>query len=187
MSDPASIHVVAISGSLRRASYNSAALRAARDVMPDGMTMEIVGIGALPLYNEDARVDGDPASVIALRERIATAHAILIATPEYNFSVPGVLKNAIDWISRVPELPFNDKPLGIIGASTGILGTGRAQYHLRQMAVFLNMHVMNKPEVFIARAQEKFDADGRLTDDRTREFLRTFMAAFAVWARRMRQ
>ena len=120
---------------------------------------------------------GLSAAVADLRARIKAADALLIVTPEYNYSVPGVLKNAIDWASRPPEQPFDGKPIAIMGASPGALGTARAQYHLRQMFVFLNGMVLNRPEVMIGNAAQRFDAEGRLTDEKTREFVRALLLA----------
>ena len=186
MTAPSAIHIVGISGSLRERSYNSAALKAAGELLPEGVTLERVGIGDLPLYNDDLRLQGYPPSVQHLRERLAAADGVLLVTPEYNYSVPGVLKNAIDWASRPPDQPFNGKPVAIMGASPGMLGSARAQYHLRQMLVFLNAYALNRPEVMIAQAASKFDDAGTLIDAPTREFLKTFLAAFADWIRRMR-
>lgn len=181
------IRVVGISGSLRAGSYNSAALRAAVALAPEGMTIETAEIGDLPLYNDDVRAAGYPAPVQRLRDQLAAADAILFVTPEYNYSIPGVLKNAIDWASRPPSQPFDNKPVAIMGASGGVLGSARAQYQLRQMLVFLNAFPLNKPEVMIGTAQSKFDEAGRLTDEPTREFIRTLLVALASWTERLRQ
>jgi chromate reductase len=137
------IRIAGISGSLREKSFNTAALRAAIELAPEGVTIEAVGIGDLPLYNDDVRVAGYPATVEAFRTRLAEADAILFVTPEYNYSISGVLKNAIDWASRPPNQPFDGKAVGIMGASPGVIGTARAQYHLRQMLVFLNAYPIN--------------------------------------------
>jgi chromate reductase, NAD(P)H dehydrogenase (quinone) len=158
------ISVLGISGSLRVASHNTAALRAAQGLAPAGMTVQIADISGVPLYQEEVYQAGFPSAVETLREQIRTADALLIATPEYNFSFSGVLKNAIDWVSRPPSHPFDGKPIGIIGASGGRLGTARAQYHLRQVFVFLNGQVLNKPEVMIGGANSAF-ADGKLVDE----------------------
>ncbi|MDB5855991.1 MAG: NAD(P)H-dependent oxidoreductase [Herminiimonas sp.] len=182
----APLHILGISGSLRKNSYNSAALRAASELLPEGVTMEIFDLSSIPMYNDDVREQGYPAAVQTLREKIATADAVLIATPEYNYSVPGMLKNAIDWASRPPSQPFDGKPIGIIGASPGVLGTARAQYHLRQMFVFMNGMVLNRPEVMIGAANTKFDANGKLTDAVTRDFLQKFLVSLAAWSRRMK-
>ncbi len=186
MSGSDSIRILGISGSLRRSSFNSAALRAAAELAPAGMSIEIHDIGDLPLYNDDVRAAGFPAPVAALREKIKAADGLLFATPEYNYSTSGVLKNAIDWASRPPEQPFDGKPVAIMGASPGALGTARAQYQLRQCFIFLNAHILNRPEVMIGGAGSKFDAEGKLTDAATREFLGAMLTAFAAWVRRMR-
>lgn len=178
--------VVGLSGSLRRGSYNTAALRAAQELAPAGMTIEVGEIGDLPLYNDDVRVAGYPPAVERLRSQLAAADALLLVTPEYNYSIPGVLKNAIDWASRPPDQPFDGKPVAIMGASPGLFGTARAQYHLRQMLVFLNAIPLNKPEVMIAQANAKFDESGRLTDEPTREFIRKLLLALSDWTTRLR-
>lgn len=180
------MNVLGISGSLRSGSYNSAALRAAQELAPDGMTISVATIGDLPHYDEDIRSAGLPDPVRRLRAEIAAADAILMVMPEYNFSVPGVLKNAIDWASRPPDQPFNDKPVAIMGASTGLLGTARGQYHLRQILGGLNARLINKPEVMIAQAAAKFDQDGRLTDEQTRGLIRQLLDALAAWSRRLK-
>lgn len=185
MSGSGPIQVLGISGSLRKGSFNSAALRAARDLAPVGMHIEIADISEVPLYNEDVRAKGFPAVVEDLRRRVKEADGLLIATPEYNYSIPGVLKNTIDWISRPPEQPFDGKPIALMGASGGMLGTARAQYHLRQSFVFLNGLVMNRPEVMIATAQSKFDAQGNLADQTTRDFIAAMLIAFEAWVRRI--
>jgi chromate reductase len=174
-----------ISGSLRAASLNTASLRAAMELLPEGVTMEIAEIKDIPLYDDDTRAAGMPAAVTALQTSIAAADAVIIATPEYNYSIPGVLKNAIDWISRTQPQPFAGKPVGIIGASMGALGTGRAQYDLRKIFVFLDGHVLNKPEVMIAAAHTKFDAEGKLADEATRKFLATMLVAMRDWTQRL--
>jgi chromate reductase len=186
-SDTPPIRVVGISGSLRAGSYNSAALRAAVALAPDGMTIETAAIGDLPLYNDDVRAAGYPAAVQRFRDQLSAADAILFVTPEYNYSIPGVLKNAIDWASRPPSQPFDNKPVAIMGASGGVLGTARAQYQLRQMLVFLNAFPLNKPEVMIGAAQSKFDEAGTLTDEPTKEFIRTLLVALANWTARLKQ
>jgi chromate reductase len=188
MSDSATLKVLAISGSLRRGSLNTAALRAAQELAPPGMAIEIFnGLGDLPLYNDDLRQGGYPQPVEALRSAIRAADALLISTPEYNYSVSGVLKNAIDWASRPPEQPFEDKPIAIMGVSPGALGTARAQYHLRQMFVYLNGHLLNRPEVMIGQSGSRFDAEGRLTDEKTREFLASLLVALKEWTERLRR
>jgi chromate reductase, NAD(P)H dehydrogenase (quinone) len=180
------LSVLAFVGSLRKGSYNKMVLQAAMELKPADMQIEDFDIAPIPLYNEDEKDKGYPPIVATLREKIRNADAILIVTPEYNYSMPGVLKNAIDWASRPPDQPFNDKPVAIMGASSGILGTARAQYHLRQTCVFLNMHPINKPEVLIARAQDKFDASGRLTDEIARKLIAELLANLATWTRRLK-
>lgn len=177
--------ILGISGSLRQGSFNTAALRAAQELAPEGMTITLADIGDIPLYNDDVRQTGYPSSVERLRGEIAAADAVLFATPEYNYSLSGVLKNAIDWASRPPNQPFDGKPVAIMGASPGTLGTARAQYHLRQSLVFLNCFPLNRPEVFIGQASQKFDAHGRLTDEPTREFIRKLLNALAAWRIRL--
>lgn len=181
MSD--SIHVLCFCGSLRRASYNAAALKAAQAAAPAGMSFEHAEIRDVPLYDGDVQAQGFPASVERIAAQLRKADAVLFACPEYNYSVPGVLKNAIDWVSRVKNQPFAGKPAAVMGASMGAIGTARAQYHLRQIGVFLDLRFMNTPEVMIGQAQNRFDENGALTDDKTREFLGKFMNALGDWAR----
>jgi chromate reductase len=185
MSD--TIRVLGISGSLRRNSYNTGLLRAAAELLPEGMTLETFDLAPIPPFNQDILdTSGPPEPVKQFKARIAAADALLIATPEYNYSIPGVLKNAIDWASRpVQDSPLNGKPLSIMGAG-GVMGTSRAQYHLRQVAVFTNMLPLNKPEVMVQRSQEKFDAKGNLTDEPTRQQIRALLEALSAWTRRLR-
>lgn len=172
------IRVLGFSGSLRKDSYNTAALRAAKELMPEGMELEIFDLSAIPLYNGDVEAQGFPPAVVRFHERIAASHGLLIATPEYNYSSPGVLKNAIDWASRPSgKAPLMRKPTAIFGASPGVFGSARAQYHLRQCFVGLDMPVVNKPEVMIGKAPEKFDAQGKLTDEKTKEVLRSLLVS----------
>jgi len=179
--------ILGISGSLRKASYNTAALHAAQELAPEGVTIEIADISAIPIYNDDVRAAGIPVSVLTLGAEIARADAVLIATPEYNFSIPGVLKNAIDWISRLPDQPFKNKPVAILGASPGPVGTARAQYDLRKVFVFLDAHVLNKPEIMISNAGTRFDAEGKLTDETSRKFLASQIEALRAWAARLKE
>ena len=181
------VKVLGISGSLRQGSYNSAALRAAQELLPEGMALEIANIRDFPLYDEDVRQQGFPPPVEEFRGRIKEADALLIATPEYNYSVPGLLKNAIDWASRPPDQPFEAKPIAIFGASPSMLGTARAQYHLRQCFIFLNGLILNRPEVMIASAHQKFDQDGRLTDEQTKKFLVNLLVGLRDWTLRLRK
>jgi chromate reductase len=185
MSDAKGISVLAICGSLRAGSYNRAALRTAIELKPSGMTIETADIGSFPLYNEDVRAQGFPPPVEKLRQQIKEADALLFATPEYNYSISGVLKNAIDWASRPPDQPFAGKPVAMMGAGAGMAGTARAQYDLRKCCVFLDMHPINKPEVLIGVAHTKFDADGRLTDEAARGFIRDMLVALEQWTRQL--
>jgi chromate reductase, NAD(P)H dehydrogenase (quinone) len=175
-------------GSLRRGSYNRMALAAARERLPDGVTMlPEPDLRPVPPYDDDVRVDeGFPPVVAALRESIRAADAVLFVTPEYNFSIPGVLKNAIDWASRAPDQPFRDKPVGMMGAAGGPVGTERMQLHLRHVLAFLDARPINKPEVLIGRAAERFDEDGRLADEATATLIADHLQALADWTRRLR-
>ena len=166
-----------IAGSLRRGSFNAALLREARALAPAATRMEIVDLAPLPLYNRDLEDDGLPAPVEELRQALAVADGLVVATPEYNYSIPGVLKNAIDWASRGPDSPLDGKPMAIMGAG-GRFGTVRAQMHLREIALHNSMRVMIDPEVFVVGAWGAFDDQGRLADERLRERVRQFMAAF---------
>ena len=163
--------VLGICGSLRQGSYNAMALRAAQKLAPAGMEISIADISRIPMYNDDVRAAGEPAEVSALKAQLRAADAVLIVTPEYNFSIPGVLKNTLDWMSRPPEPPFDGKVVAIMGASPGPVGTARVQYDLRKVLVFMNSFTVNKPEVFISFAQNKFNAQGELTDEPTSKFI----------------
>jgi chromate reductase len=180
------IVVLGISGSLRKDSFNTALLRAAVALAPPSMTIEEADIRDVPLYDEDTRTRGWPPAVERLRSRLAAADAVLIVTPEYNYSIPGVLKNAIDWVSRGERQPLADKPLAIMGASGGLSGTMRAQYDLRKIAVFLDMHPLNKPEVFVRSAAEKFES-GVLVDEPTKKVVAAQLEALATWTRRLKR
>ena len=178
--------VVGFAGSLRRGSYNRALLRAAIELAPDALHIETRELDSVPLYNADVEAAGVPPSVEELRAAIRQADALLIATPEYNHGVPGVLKNAIDWLSRPPRgSALNGKVAAIMGASPGMTGTARSQSQLRQAFVFTNTYALLQPEVLVARAHEKFDADGRLVDQATRDFLGTFLQQFAEFIGRL--
>lgn len=174
--------VLGISGSLRAGSLNTALLRTAQEVAPDGVAIEIANLADVPIYNEDVRQQGLPDGVVRLRQGIAAADALLIATPEYNYSIPGVLKNAIDWASRPPDQPFDGKPVALMGTSPGRLGTARAQYHLRQCFVFLNAPVLNKPELMVGDAGTVFDDTGRMIDEANRGRVAKLLAALAAFA-----
>lgn len=175
--------ILGISGSLRKNSYNTAALRTAQQLLPEGTTLEIFDLAPIPLYNDDVRPF--PTAVQLLGERITAADAVLIATPEYNHSIPGVLKNALDWVSQLPNQPCEGKPVAIFGVSAGRFGTLRAQLHLREVCVALGMFVLPKPELYISQAEGKFDAQGRLVDASTRERLRALLEALVAWAQRV--
>jgi chromate reductase len=183
MSDAGSISVLGICGSLRKGSYNMAAMRTAIELKPPGMNVEVADISTIPLYNEDVRAQGFPPPVQKLRDQIAAADALLFACPEYNYSMSGVMKNAIDWASRPPDQPFAGKPVAIIGAAAGMAGGARAQGDFRRSCVFLDMHPLNKPEVLIGQAQTKFDENGRLLDEVARNLIRDLMANLVAWAR----
>jgi chromate reductase, NAD(P)H dehydrogenase (quinone) len=187
MSGQSGLKILGISGSLRRASYNTAALRAAQELVPSGVTLETFDIAPIPLYNEDVRAQGFPPAVEDFRARIKAADALLIVTPEYNYSIPGVLKNAIDWASRPPEQPFDGKVIALMGASVGAIGTARAQYHLRQCFVFMNGLVLNQPEVMIGAAGTRFDAQGKLIDEKSRELIAALLVGLRDWALRLRR
>ena len=183
MSKP--IRILGIPGSLRRESYNRAAVRAATQLVPEGATIDIFELDGLPGFNQDEE-QNPPAKVVELKRRIREADAVLFVTPEYNYSVPGVLKNAIDWASRpYGDSAWNGKPAAIMGASIGAIGTARAQYHLRQMFVFLNMFPINQPEVMIGNAQDRFDSQGNLTDDATKDLIRQLLQNLTEWTRRI--
>ena len=185
MSEP--VRILGIAGSLRRESYNRAALRAATELVPEGASIETFELEGIPGFNQDEESQ-PPAKVTELKKRIREADAILIVTPEYNYSIPGVLKNAIDWASRpYGDSAWDGKPAAIMGASVGTIGTARAQYHLRQMMVFLNMFPVNQPEVMIGNASERFDAQGNLTDDATKDFIRQLLQNLVEWTRRIGQ
>lgn len=178
--------ILGICGSLRRASYNHGLLRAAQALAPEGVTVEIATLHDIPLYNADVDAAGAPTAVQAFKARIRAADALLIATPEYNYSIPGVLKNAIDWASRPPaETPLRHKPIALIGASSGQFGTVRAQLALRQVFVFTESYVMPKPELLVPAAAGKFDTDGNLLDEEVRERLRGVLGELVLWARRL--
>jgi chromate reductase len=185
MSQP--IQILGIAGSLRRASYNRAALRAAMQLVPQDTALDIFELDGISGFNQDEE-QNPPPKVIELKRRIREADAILIVTPEYNYSIPGVLKNAIDWASRpYGDSAWNGKPVALMGASIGAIGTARAQYHLRQVFVFLNMFPINQPEVMISNAGERFDAGGNLTDETTKKLIRQLLQSLADWTRRLAQ
>jgi chromate reductase len=178
MSEP-TVKLVAFCGSLRKGSFNRMALQAFIERVPQGTSVETIEIGDWPLYNADVQAQGFPAPVQAAQQKILAADGVVFASPEYNYSVSGVLKNAIDWLSRMTPQPFAAKPMAVFGASGGPLGTARAQYHLRQMMVFLDGRFVNKPEVMIGAAQTKF-ADGKFTDEVGSKLLTDLGASLAL-------
>ena len=179
--------ILAMSGSLRKKSFNTASLRAAQELAPAGVTVEIVDIGNLPLYNEDLRVDGSfPEPVMKLREQVRAADAILLACPEYNYAVTPALKNALDWCSRPANQPFAYKAVGMFGVSGGAAGTARAQFNLRGILVGLDAYAVNQPQVMIGGAQQKFDADGKLHDQASRDFIKAHLESLVKLANKLK-
>jgi chromate reductase len=183
-----SIRVAGIVGSLREGSLNKGLLRAATELAPAGMEIEIyTRLGDIPPYNDDVFMKGDPEPVADLKNFIGGADALLISTPEYNYGVPGVLKNAIDWASRpAGKSALNRKPAALMGCSPGLGGTIRAQHSLRQSFVFTETHVMSQPEIKIPSAAALFDASAKLTDENTRQYVKKFLEAFAKWIGRFK-
>ncbi len=183
MSTP--ITILGIAGSLRRDSYNRAALRAAERLVPEGVKIDVFDLAGIPPYNQDEERN-PPARVVDLKRRIRAADAILLVTPEYNYSIPGVLKNAIDWASRpYGDSAWDGKPVAVMGASVGSLGSARAQYHLRQVFVYLNMHPVNQPEVLISNAAERFDEQGNLKDAATKKLIRSLLENLTQWTQQL--
>ena len=181
------LNIVGIAGSLRSGSYNRSALKLALDALSDAATCEIIECRDFPPFDGDEFAKGFPPQVAAARERIRAADGVVIACPEYNFSIPGVLKNAIDWISRGADQPFNWKPVTIFSATMGAVGGARAQYDLRKVMLFMNAMTMPKPETFIGLAQNKFDEAGNCTDENTKKFLGDQMKAFIDWIGRVKR
>lgn len=180
------IKILGIVGSLRKGSYNRFALKAAQELVPDGAVLNLIELHGIPVFDQDNEMTL-PASVLEFKRRILDADAILFATPEYNYSLPGGLKNAIDWASRpYGESAWLGKPAAVMGASTGSLGTARAQYHLRQILVTLDMPVVNQPEVMIGNAAQRFDQNGRLTDAPTRQHIQKLLGALVQLAKTAR-
>ena len=181
------LKVLGICGSLRKKSFNMAALRAAGELMPPGMSLHITSIAELPMFNQDVLDAGMPDPVKRFRTEVAQADGVLIASPEYNFSVTAPLKNAIDWASRPPDQVWQDKPIAIFSATTGPVGGARVQYDLRRILGQIWGHVLPRPEVFIGLAPSKFDAELRLTDETTRKFLTDLLVGFKAWIIRMQR
>lgn len=181
------INILGFAGSLRKDSFNKALMRAAGELVPDGATLEILDLDGIPPFNQDLERQ-PPQKVREFKQKIRAADAILMATPEYNYSVSGVLKNAIDWASRpYGENSLAGKPVAIMSASIGTLGGARAQYHLRQILHGVNMHPLNYPEVMVAAAQEKIGADGKVTDEKTREKIRELLIALVSWTHKIQK
>jgi len=175
------ITILGFAGSLRKNSFNKSILRAAVELCPENAKIEVFDLEGIPPFNQDFE-NQPPEKVRNFKEKIRAADAVLIATPEYNYSTPGVLKNAIDWASR-PYLDnaFDNKPVAIMSASTGMLGGSRSQYHLRQTFVTLNMYPVNDPEVMVPFAKEKIDKDGKITDKKIREKIRELLESLIAW------
>lgn len=179
------MNILAFAGSLRKQSFNKSLLRAAKEIAPEEMNLEIFDLEGIPLFNADLEAEGDPDSVTRFKEAIRGADGILVASPEYNHGMTGVTKNAIDWASRpAKDAPIAGKPVGVLGASPGATGTARSQDQLRQSLKSVKAHCMASPEILLFRAREKFDQEGNLTDDSTRKFLEKYVQAFADWVRK---
>jgi chromate reductase len=179
------VNILGFAGSLRKGSYNKSLLRAALELLPPDARLEIFDLEGVPPFNQDLETK-PPSKVKEFKAKIRAADALLVATPEYNYSIPGVLKNAIDWASRpYGDNAFEGKPVAVISASIGMLGGARAQYHLRQTFVFLNMYPINRPEVIVTFAPEKIDENGRLKDETARKFIKELLANLVAWTRRL--
>ena len=181
------ISILGFAGSLRKGSFNRGLLRVAKELVPREADLETFDLEGIPPFNQDLE-NQPPEKVKEFKAKIRAADAILIVTPEYNYSIPGVLKNAIDWASR----PYGDnalerKPVALMGASIGMLGTSRAQYHLRQSFVWLNMFPLNQPELMVSFAQEKFDAGGTLTDQKTKEKIKELLESLIHWTQKLQK
>lgn len=185
MSKP--ISILGFAGSLRKASYNKALLRAALELVPKDAKLEIFDLEGIPPFNQDLEASPPPI-VKEFKAKIRAADAILIATPEHNYSVPGVLKNAIDWASRpYGDSSFEGKPVAVMSASIGMIGGARAQYHLRQSFVFLDMYPINRPEVIVTFAPRKVDDKGNLTDETTRKLMSELLENLVKWTLKLRK
>jgi chromate reductase len=182
------MNIVTICGSLRKASYNRMLMRLLPSLAPAGMNFkEAPPYDHFPYYNADLHADGKfPAPVTAFADAIRAADGIVIVTPEYNYTIPGALKNAIDWVSRMKDQPFKEKAIAIQSATQGPLGGGRMQYHMRTMFVFLEAFTFNRPEIFVGLAQNKFDDKGELTDEATKDFIKKQLEGFAKFVERVR-
>jgi chromate reductase, NAD(P)H dehydrogenase (quinone) len=179
--------VLGLCGSLRQKSFNRYTLRAAGELMPESMTLDPLALPDLPFYNQEIQDRGFPEPLAGFAAAIERADALLIVSPEYNTSLPAVLKNAIDWLSRLPKVPFQSKPVAILSASTGLMGGGRMQYEMRRILVPLGAMILHRPEVFIGSAASKFDAEGRLTDETTRKMIAALLATYSDWIGRVKR
>jgi chromate reductase len=180
------VSIFGFAGSLRKGSYNKAILRAAVELVPKEAQLETFDLEGIPPFNQDLEND-PPERVKEFKKKIKAADAILIASPEANYTIPGVLKNAMDWASRpYGDNAFDGKPVAVMGASIGMLGAARAQYHLRQSFVWLNMYPMNLPEVMVPFAQDKVDANGRVTDAKTKEKIKELLESLVTWTRKLK-
>lgn len=179
--------IIALAGSLRRRSFNRALIHAAQELAPDGMTIDLVEIGELPFYNADVESEGDPPAVADFKASLRTADGLLFATPEYNDGIPGLLTNAIDWGSRLPgRAPLTGKPVALMGASPSQIGTARAQLHLRLLLSHVQARVLPPPELLVASAHDRFDADLKLVHESTRRVLSQLLQRFSRWISRER-
>jgi chromate reductase len=180
------VSIFGFAGSLRKGSYNKSLLRAALELVPKDAQLEVFDLEGIPPFNQDLE-NQPPEKVKEFKAKIRAADAILIACPEANYTIPGVLKNAMDWASRpYGDNAFDGKPVAVMGASVGMLGAARAQYHLRQSFVWLNMYPVNAPEVMVPFAQDKIDANGRVTDQKTREKIKELLESLVVWTRKLK-
>jgi chromate reductase len=180
------LRILGIAGSLRAKSFNLGLIRAAQELAPAGMTIDIFDIAPIPLFDQDLEALGEPEPVAAFKAAIRGSHALLIATPEYNYGMPGVLKNAIDWASRPPgKSALAEVPVAIMGATPGTGGTARAQLQLRQTLAATRALVLVQQEIFVAGAMQKFDESGRLIDEDTRKYIGKLLGALAAWTHRL--
>lgn len=178
------VRIIGLAGSLRKDSYNKALLRTARDLLPQDAVLDLSDLAPIPFFNEDLEQEAIPPAVIDLSRRVQDSDALLLASPEYNYSVAPVMKNAIDWLSRASTgWPINGKPVALMSASSGLFGGARSQYHLRQTCIVVNMLPLNKPEVFIMQAQNKFNPDLELVDEYSRQSVKRLLQALVDWTR----
>ncbi len=181
------LKVLAFAGSLRKGSFNKALIRAAVEVAPENIEIEVFDLEGIPLFNQEFEAN-PPQRVKEFKDEIRSADALLIATPEYNYSFSGVLKNALDCASRPrADTPLDGKPVAIMSASTGRFGGARAQYHLRQVFIFLNMQPVNRPEVLLSDAMHNVDVNGNVTNEQTRQLIHQLLEALALWTIKLKQ